>query len=52
MIYAAITIGFIVLVVLLGKHLFNVKDWGRQTSSPAGERWRERVRRGEFRIGP
>ena len=29
MISAAITIGFIGLVVLLGKHLFNVKDWGR-----------------------
>jgi len=30
LIYAAITLGFIVLVVLLGKHLFNVKDWGRE----------------------
>lgn len=30
MIYALITLGFIVLVVLLGKHLFNVKDWGRE----------------------
>ena len=29
MINAAITIGFIGLVVFLGKHLFNVKDWGR-----------------------
>lgn len=52
MIYAAITLGFIVLVVLLGKHLFDVKDWGKPKPSPAGERWRERVKRGEFRIDP
>ena len=30
MINAAITIGFIGLMVLLGRHLFNVKDWGRE----------------------
>ena len=48
MIYAAITIGFIVLVVLLGKHLFDVKDWGKQKPTSAGER----VRRGEFSIDP
>jgi len=52
MVYTAITIGFIGLMVLLGRHLFNVKDWGRHKPSPAGERWRERVRRGEFRIDP
>ena len=52
MINVAITIWFIVLVVLLGKHLFSVGDWGKPKPSPAGERWRERVRRGEFRIDP
>jgi hypothetical protein len=39
MINAAITIGFIGLVVLLGKHLFNVKDWGneiRRQGAPSG----------------
>lgn len=35
MINAAITIGFIGLVVLLGKHLFNVKDWGREAHKDA-----------------
>lgn len=30
MINVAITIWFIVLVVLLGKHLFSVGDWGKQ----------------------
>ena len=35
MINAAITIGFIGLVVLLGKHLFNVKDWGREVRKDA-----------------
>lgn len=35
MINAAITIGFIGLVVFLGKHLFNVKDWGRQVRKDA-----------------
>lgn len=39
MINAAITIGFIGLVVLLGRHLFNVKDWGRgirRQDAPSG----------------
>lgn len=35
MIKAAITIGFIGLVVLLGRHLFNVKDWGREARKDA-----------------
>ena len=35
MINAAITIGFIGLVVLLGKHLFSLKDWGKEVSRDA-----------------
>lgn len=35
MINAAITIGFIGLVMLLGRHLFNVKDWGREVRKDA-----------------
>lgn len=40
MINAAITIGFIGLVVLLGRHLFNVKDWGEhreRARKPVGD---------------
>lgn len=38
MINAAITIGFIGLVVLLGKHLFSLKDWGKEVrrDAPSG----------------
>lgn len=35
MINAAITIGFIGLMVLLGRHLFSLKDWGKEVRKDA-----------------